>query len=202
MELLKCFCGCVKGSRKHTKHRLLDLLPKVRIFLWVSVVRRVDYLEKSIKHLLEDVSWCNLVEEVHGRLEFDDVDMTAHDVLNVSLAGMSEERTADGAEAFAQDGVLREGAGFVDAIECVEFGVVTVPKSLALREYVPNSVVHLSAVLHFVEGGSVVAFLCFKEAVEVVDFLSVRHCNRVLRGVFSVVEKFEISAYLNSISEA
>lgn len=77
MVQLKCFCGCVKGSRKHTKHRLLDLLPKVRIFLWVSVVRRVDYLEKSIEHLLEDVSWSNLVEEVHGRLEFDDVDMTA-----------------------------------------------------------------------------------------------------------------------------
>ena len=78
-------------------HRLLDLLPKVRIFLWVSVVRRVDYLEKSIKHLLEDVARRYLVEEVHGRLEFDDVNVTTHDLLNVALARMSEEGTADGA---------------------------------------------------------------------------------------------------------
>lgn len=170
--------------------------------MWVSVVRRVDYLEKSIKHLLKDVTRSNLVEEVHGRLEFDDVDMTAHDVLNVALAGMSEEGMADGAEAFAQDGVLQEGTGFFNTVKCVEFRVVAVSKSLALREDVPNPVVHLSTVLHFVEGGSVVAFLCFKEAVEVVDFLSGRHCHRVLRGVFSVVEKFEVSAYLNPISEA
>ena len=40
-------------------------------------MRRVDYLEKNIKHLLEDVSWCNLVEEVHGRLEFDNIDVAA-----------------------------------------------------------------------------------------------------------------------------
>jgi hypothetical protein len=40
--------------------------PKVRIFLWVSVVRRVDYLEKSIEHLLEYIARGYLVEEVHG----------------------------------------------------------------------------------------------------------------------------------------
>ena len=129
-----------------------------------------------LEHFLEYVVRRNLVEEVHGRLEFDDVNVTTHDLFNVALARMSEEGTADGAEAFAQDGVLQEGVGFVDAIECVEFGVVTVPKSLALREYVPNPVAHLSTVLHFVEGGGVVAFLCFKEAVEVVDFLRGRHC--------------------------
>jgi formate dehydrogenase assembly factor FdhD len=37
----------------------------------------VDYLEKSIKHLLEDVARRNLVEKVHGRLEFDDIDVAA-----------------------------------------------------------------------------------------------------------------------------
>ena len=62
-------------------------------------------------------------------------------------------------------------ASFVNAIECVEFGVVTASKTLALREDVPNPVAHLSTVLHFMEGGGVVAFLCFKEAVEIVDFL-------------------------------
>lgn len=77
MVLLKCFCGCVKGSRKHTKHRLLDLLPKVRIFLWVSVVRRVDYLEKSIKHLLKHLARRYFIEENHGRLEFDNIDVAA-----------------------------------------------------------------------------------------------------------------------------
>lgn len=69
---------------------------------------------------MEDVSWCNLVEEVHGRLEFDDVNVTTHDLLNVALASVGEEGTADGAEAFAQDGVLQEGAGFVNIIKCVE----------------------------------------------------------------------------------
>ena len=144
--------------------------------MWVSVVRRVDYLEKSIKHLLKDVTRRYLVEEVHGRLEFDDVNVTTHDLFNVALARMSEEGTADGAEAFAQDGVLQEGTGFFNTVKCIEFRVVAVSKSLALREDVPNPVAHLSAVLHFLEGGGVVAFLCFKEAVEVVDFLSGRHC--------------------------
>ena len=77
MVQLKCFCGCVKGSRKHTKYRLLDLLPKVRIFLWVSVVRRVDYLEKSIKHLLKHLARRYFIEENHGRLEFDNIDVAA-----------------------------------------------------------------------------------------------------------------------------
>ena len=71
------FLWLYKGDRKHTKHRLLDLFPKVRIFSWVSVVWREEYLEKSIKHLLEDIARRNLVEEVHGRLEFDDVDVAA-----------------------------------------------------------------------------------------------------------------------------
>lgn len=108
--------------------------------------------------------------------------MTAHDLLNVALARMSEEGTADGAEAFAQDGVLQEGTGFFNTIKCVEFRVVAVSKSLALREYVPNPVAHLSAFLHFLEGGGVVAFLCFKEAVEVVDFLSGRRTDSFPEG--------------------
>lgn len=115
-------------------------------------------------------------------MEFDDVNVTAHDLLNVALARMSEEGTADGAEAFAQDGVLQEGTGFFNTIKCVEFRVVAVSKSLALREYVPNPVAHLSAFLHFLEGGGVVAFLCFKEAVEVVDFLSGRRTDSFPEG--------------------
>ena len=105
------------------KYRLLDLLPKVRIFLWVSVVWREDYLEKSVRP-----GWRLLV-----------------------------------------------GASFVNTVKCVELRVVTVSKPLELREYVPNPVAHRSAVLHFLEGGGVVAFLCFKEAIEVVDFLRGRH---------------------------
>ena len=78
-------------------------------------------------------------------------------------------------------------ASFVNAIECVEFGVVTASKTLALREDVPNPVAHLSTVLHFMEGGGVVAFLCFKEAVEVVDFLRKRHCYIEYKFLFGSV---------------
>ncbi len=119
------------------KYRLLDLLPKVRIFLRVSVVRRVDYLEKSVRP-----GWGLLV-----------------------------------------------GANFVNAVKCVELRVVIVSKSLALRENVPNPVPHHSAVLHFLEGGGVVAFLCFKEAIEVVDFLRGRHSYveyKILFGSVSI----------------
>ena len=50
------------------KYRLLDLLPKVRIFLWVSVVWREEYLEKSIQHLLKHLARRYFIEENHGRL--------------------------------------------------------------------------------------------------------------------------------------
>ena len=67
-----------------------------------------------------------MFEEIHARLEFQDINTAPHDILD-ALTLMQKQSLATFAKAFAKDGVFEICSGFVQAVKTVIVGVVTIP---------------------------------------------------------------------------
>lgn len=122
---------------------------------------------ERLEHFLEDVIGRCEVEELHGCLEFEDIDAACHDVVDV-LVLVVKECLADYPKSLTEDWMLEICLRFFKAIKSIVLGVVAVTQSLLLGEYIPDPVASLSAVAHLLQCRFVIELLSLDETFKVI----------------------------------